>query len=108
MHTKIIALSYGMACLAIAFSAQYLGGILQASLTIFGVVGGPLLALFSLGMFTVTANQKVSFIGILYKRYYYENNFSYLGCSYWLSFWTIYGSLDGVWGAEAPSENVEF
>lgn len=59
LRTKILALVYGFAFLGLAFLAQFLGGILQAALTIFGVVGGPLLGLFTLGMFTVTANQKV-------------------------------------------------
>lgn len=59
IRTKLIAFIYGLVCIAIAFLAQFLGGVLQASLTIFGVVGGPLLALFSLGMFTTSANQKV-------------------------------------------------
>lgn len=60
IQTKLIALFFGFVCLAIAFLAQFLGGVLQASLTIFGVIGGPLLALFSLGMFTTTANEKVN------------------------------------------------
>lgn len=50
--------------LGLAFLAQFLGGVLQAALTVFGVVGGPVLGFFSLGMFTVTANQKVK------QRYY--------------------------------------
>lgn len=64
-HSKIIAFIYGIVCLIIAFIAQFLGGVLQAALTIFGVVGGPLLGLFSLGMFTTTANQKGAVAGLL-------------------------------------------
>ncbi|KAJ3656767.1 hypothetical protein Zmor_015816 [Zophobas morio] len=65
IQSKLIALLFGLLCLAVAFLAQFLGGVLQASLTIFGVVGGPLLALFTLGMFTTTANEKGSLFGLL-------------------------------------------
>ena len=54
-----MALCYGGISIAIAFVAEYLGGVLQASLTIFGVVGGPLLALFTIGMFSTAVEQKV-------------------------------------------------
>lgn len=57
--TKVIACTYGLVCLAIAFLAQYLGGILQSALTIFSVVGGPLFGVFTLGMFTLGANESV-------------------------------------------------
>lgn len=60
IQTKTVALVYGFVFIGLAFLAQFLGGVLQAALTIFGVVGGPLLGLFTLGMFTVMANQKVS------------------------------------------------
>lgn len=50
MVLKLLALFYGLLCVALAFAAEFLGpGVLQASLTIFGVVGGPLLGLFTLG-----------------------------------------------------------
>ncbi|XP_055637499.1 putative sodium-dependent multivitamin transporter isoform X2 [Toxorhynchites rutilus septentrionalis] len=63
--TKIMAFIYGIICLAVAFLAQFMGGVLQASLTIFGVVGGPLFALFSLGMFTERANQRGVITGLV-------------------------------------------
>ncbi len=43
----------------------FLGGVLQVALTIFGVIGGPLLALFTLGMFTLTATDYGSSMGLL-------------------------------------------
>ncbi|XP_050299970.1 putative sodium-dependent multivitamin transporter isoform X2 [Anthonomus grandis grandis] len=63
--TKFIALVYGIVCLGVAFLVQYLGAILRASLTIFGAVGGPILGLFSLGMFTFVANEQGSLAGLL-------------------------------------------
>lgn len=62
--SKIIAGSYGVVCIGTAFLAQHIGGILQVSLTIFGVVGGPLLGLFTLGMGTQGANEKGSIVGL--------------------------------------------
>lgn len=58
--TKLAACAYGLVFLALAFLAEHLGGLLQAALTIFGAVGGPLLGVFTLGMFTTFANETVS------------------------------------------------
>ncbi|XP_071873914.1 putative sodium-dependent multivitamin transporter isoform X1 [Bombus fervidus] len=62
---KLLALIYGIISIALAFLAQLLGGVLQAGLTIFGVVGGPLLGLFTLGMLTETASETGSVIGAI-------------------------------------------
>lgn len=61
VQTKFLSLIYGVICIAVAYLAQFLGGVLQAALTIFGVVGGPLLGLFTLGMFTTMTNQTVKY-----------------------------------------------
>ncbi|XP_045487133.1 putative sodium-dependent multivitamin transporter isoform X3 [Pieris rapae] len=55
--TKLAAFAYGLVFLVLAFLAQYLGGVLQAALTIFGAVGGPLFGVFTLGMFTTYATE---------------------------------------------------
>ncbi|XP_047525468.1 putative sodium-dependent multivitamin transporter [Pieris napi] len=55
--TKIAACGYGLMFLALAFLAEYLGGVLQAALTIFSAVGGPLFGVFTLGMFTTYATE---------------------------------------------------
>lgn len=58
--SKLAACTYGLTFLALAFLAEYLGGVLQAAMTIFGAVGGPLLGVFTLGMFTTYANEAVN------------------------------------------------
>lgn len=63
--SKMVALFYGFLCIVVAFLAQFLGGVLQAALTIFGIVGGPLLGLFSLGMFSTRANEKGAISGMV-------------------------------------------
>ncbi|KAI8125001.1 putative sodium-dependent multivitamin transporter [Lucilia cuprina] len=65
LPSKIMACLYGLVCIALAFGAGSMGGVLQASLTIFGVVGGPLLAVFTLGMCTTRANQRGVIAGLL-------------------------------------------
>ena len=63
---KLLALAFGGVCIALAFLADLLGtGVLQASLTIFGVVGGPLLGLFTLGVLFRRVQQAGAISGFL-------------------------------------------
>ncbi|XP_076036138.1 putative sodium-dependent multivitamin transporter isoform X2 [Oratosquilla oratoria] len=64
--SKVLVIIYGVICIGIAFLTQFAGtGVLQASLTIFGAVGGPLLAIFTLGMICCRANQKGAMSGLI-------------------------------------------
>ncbi|NXG24346.1 SC5A8 protein, partial [Grallaria varia] len=51
-----MSLFYGGVCIAMAALASLLGALLQAALSIFGMVGGPLLGLFALGILCSFAN----------------------------------------------------
>ena len=62
---KLLALFYGFLCVALTFIVDALGsGMLQAALSIFGIVGGPLLGLFTLGMVVKSSNQLGKFTEI--------------------------------------------
>ncbi|GFY54516.1 putative sodium-dependent multivitamin transporter [Trichonephila inaurata madagascariensis] len=65
IFTKLIAFSYGILCIMLTLVVDRLGGVLQAALSLINVVGGPMLGLFSLGMFFKRTNSKGSIIGFL-------------------------------------------
>uniref|UniRef100_A0A7N6FCR7 Solute carrier family 5 member 6 n=1 Tax=Anabas testudineus TaxID=64144 RepID=A0A7N6FCR7_ANATE len=59
--SKVLAMSYGLVCLAMAYLTHLMGdSVLQVALKIFGMVGGPILGLFCLGMFFPWANSVVT------------------------------------------------
>lgn len=63
--TKSLALLFGLLSIALVFVAQQLGGVLQAALTIHGIVGGPMLGVFTLGMFVPCANTWGASFGLI-------------------------------------------
>ncbi|XP_034387438.1 sodium/iodide cotransporter isoform X2 [Cyclopterus lumpus] len=64
--SKGLSFLYGVSCITVAALASFLDwGVLQGSFTIMGVVSGPLLGVFILGMFVPATNRLGAFSGIL-------------------------------------------
>ncbi|KAJ3613109.1 hypothetical protein NHX12_019363, partial [Muraenolepis orangiensis] len=88
--SKALALSYGLLCLAMAYLSHLMGeSVLQVALKVFGIVGGPLLGVFSLGMFFPCANSTGALVG--------------LGSGLAVAFWIGIGSIVSSAGASASS-----
>lgn len=62
--SKLIAVVSGLVCLGLTYVASKLGGVLQAALSLFGMIGGPLLGLFTLGMIFPWANKWGAYAGL--------------------------------------------
>ncbi|KAM9777460.1 solute carrier family 5 member 6 [Neosynchiropus ocellatus] len=78
--SKLLAVSYGVLCVAMAYLTHLMGdSVLQVALKIFGMVGGPILGLFCLGMFFPWANSTGAVAG--------------LGAGLSLAFWIGIGSI---------------
>jgi len=61
--TKLLAVGFGVISYGIVFMVKYLPGVLEAALGIFGIMGGPVLGAFVLGMFFPYCNEVAAFIG---------------------------------------------
>lgn len=80
MVSKVLALSYGLLCLAMAYLTHLMGdSVLLVALKILGMVGGPNLGLFCLGMFFPWANSAGAVAG--------------LGAGLAVAFWVGVGSI---------------
>uniref|UniRef100_A0A8D3AUN7 Sodium-dependent multivitamin transporter n=1 Tax=Scophthalmus maximus TaxID=52904 RepID=A0A8D3AUN7_SCOMX len=78
--SKALAMSYGLLCVAMAYFTHLMGdSVLQMALKIFGMIGGPILGLFSLGMFFPWANSTGAVAG--------------LGAGLSVSFWVSIGTI---------------
>ncbi|XP_036400147.1 sodium-coupled monocarboxylate transporter 2 [Megalops cyprinoides] len=56
--SKGLCVVFGVACTTMAVAASFMGGIVQAALSIHGMCGGPMLGLFSLGILFPWTNSK--------------------------------------------------
>ncbi|XP_029455581.1 sodium-coupled monocarboxylate transporter 1-like [Rhinatrema bivittatum] len=56
---------FGAVCIAMAAVASSMGSLIQAALSIFGMIGGPLLGLFSLGILFPVANSTGAIVGLI-------------------------------------------
>lgn len=65
MLSRSLAFGYGIVCLGMTYISSQMGPVLQAAISIFGMVGGPLLGLFCLGMFFPCANPPGAIVGLL-------------------------------------------
>uniref|UniRef100_A0A8C6PXB3 Solute carrier family 5 member 5 n=1 Tax=Nothobranchius furzeri TaxID=105023 RepID=A0A8C6PXB3_NOTFU len=64
--SKGLSILYGIGCITVAVLSSFLSwGVLQGSFTVMGVVSGPLLGVFILGMFIPATNRLGAFSGIL-------------------------------------------
>ncbi|XP_037652090.1 solute carrier family 5 member 6 [Sebastes umbrosus] len=78
--SKALAMSYGLLCLAMAYLTHLMDdSVLLVALKIFGMIGGPILGVFCLGMFFPWANSAGALAG--------------LGTGLSLAFWVGIGSI---------------
>ncbi|XP_007441959.2 sodium-coupled monocarboxylate transporter 1-like, partial [Python bivittatus] len=60
-----MSLLFGIGCLSMAVLSSVMGALLQAALSVFGLIGGPLLGIYSLGILFPFANSKGAFSGFI-------------------------------------------
>uniref|UniRef100_A0A3Q1INR3 Solute carrier family 5 member 5 n=1 Tax=Anabas testudineus TaxID=64144 RepID=A0A3Q1INR3_ANATE len=64
--SKALSFLYGVGCMTVAALSSFLDwGVLQGSFTVMGVISGPLLGVFILGMFIPATNKLGAFSGLL-------------------------------------------
>uniref|UniRef100_A0A6A7G1E6 Sodium-coupled monocarboxylate transporter 1-like n=2 Tax=Hirondellea gigas TaxID=1518452 RepID=A0A6A7G1E6_9CRUS len=63
--SKILTVCLGALCVGMAFLASKLGGLVQAGYTVVGVMAGPVLGVYLLGMAVPFCNKKGAFSGLL-------------------------------------------
>ncbi|RUS89821.1 hypothetical protein EGW08_002433 [Elysia chlorotica] len=62
--SKFLVFFYGVLAIGLAYAVSHLGSVLQAVYTVFGILNGPLLGVFTLGMFFPWANRRGALTGM--------------------------------------------
>uniref|UniRef100_A0A131XL39 Putative sodium/solute symporter n=1 Tax=Hyalomma excavatum TaxID=257692 RepID=A0A131XL39_9ACAR len=86
--TKVVAATYGLLTVGLAFVAGTVGSILKAAFAMSGALSGPLLAVFTMGLLLPLSNKKGALVGLV------------LGEA--MCLWVVIGSL--IYGS--PSEDL--
>ncbi|XP_035685240.1 sodium-coupled monocarboxylate transporter 1-like [Branchiostoma floridae] len=79
--SKVLAMAFGLLTILMAFIASYLGPVFSAVISLFGMIGGPILGIFVLGMMFPCANKWGGLVGLV--------------CSLVLTLWIGMGAI--VW-----------
>ena len=91
--TKVLAVVFGVIGYGMVFMVKYLPGVLEAALGIFGIVGGPVLGAFTLGMFFPFATSVVSLYSNVFTK---KMIFPHPGSLYRLLLFTDFYHVDGI------------
>ncbi|CAF0857456.1 unnamed protein product [Adineta ricciae] len=65
LYSKILSLVFGVICILITYLVSLLGNLLQASLSLFGVLSGPISAIFMIGFLLPWVNSLGALIGLI-------------------------------------------
>ncbi|KAI8518027.1 Sodium-coupled monocarboxylate transporter 1 [Branchiostoma belcheri] len=63
--SKFLAMFFGGLMILMAYVASFLGSVVQAALSLFGMLGGPMLGIFVLGMMFPCANKWGGLVGLI-------------------------------------------
>ncbi|KAM6179248.1 sodium-dependent multivitamin transporter [Erethizon dorsatum] len=96
MLSRSLAFGYGLLCLGMAYISSQMGSLLQAAISIFGMVGGPLLGLFCLGIFFPCANPSGAIVGLL----------AGLIMAFWIGIGSLVTSMGSGTAASLPNVSI--
>ena len=94
---KVLTVMFGIIGYGMVFMVKYLPGVLEAALGIFGIVGGPVLGAFTLGMFFPFATSEVgySYVFTIKQIIIFFNPHS--GSLHGMLLLSVIHHVDGIW-----------